>query len=610
MVRSRVTEGGFEEALRLLRVTSEVVGDHLILIDRDLRILYINHTAPGLTPEDVVGQPITSFVPPEYDSVLRACFENVARTRTRDFYETAYVDNEGNNLLFDTRVSPWIENGELEGFALVSSQVTQREALQVDMHRLFHLSQDLLAIGGMDGFFRYVNPAFERALGWSIDQITSSPWLDFVHPEDKAASRAAFDGLADGEPVFDFRNRYRHRDGGYRDLVWRISLGTNDTFYGVARDDSERTSLERQLERSQKMQVVGQLAGGIAHDFNNLLTAVLVNGNLAIRQLDDAHPAKHMVREMIAAAELSAALTKQLLTFSGRRKLDTQTLDLSELAKRMVGMLRRTIPENVSIEVVHGDEPVCTRADPGQIEQVLLNLCVNARDAMPKGGHLTIETASVTLRDEAHAMLVVRDDGVGMTPQQRERIFEPFFTTKRGGHGTGLGMAVVYGIVERHGGVIQVESIMGEGTTVRVYLPADREAEFSCPPEPTTADSAGRGVILVAEDEPMVRRVLEMVLGQAGYTVLVAEDGAEACEVFEARSAEIDLVLLDVIMPRLGGPDALRRMRTRRPVKALLASGYSSAALDGSDLADVPLIDKPFRADALLAMVREILDAT
>ena len=418
-----------------------------------------------------------------------------------------------------------------------------------------------------------------------------------------------------GEPVFDFRNRYRHRDGGYRDLVWRVSLGPKgDTFYGVARDDSERTSLERQLQRSQKMQAIGQLAGGIAHDFNNLLTAVLVNGNFALAKLDAAHPAKRMVREMVSAAELSAALTTQLLTFSGKRKLDAEVLDLGELAKRMVGMLRRTIPENVSIDVTSTDV-AHTRADAGQLEQVLLNLCVNARDAMPDGGQLGIETKRVVLEQHGwaspgpYAMLVVRDTGVGMSDEQRERIFEPFFTTKRGGHGTGLGMAVVYGIVERHGGIVEVESAIGAGTTVRVYLPADEEDAEPLPPKPAVTELHGEGTILIAEDEAMVRRVLELVLTHAGYTVIAVTDGEEACRVFEERGDEIDLVLLDVIMPKLGGPDALRRMRSQRPVKAVLASGYSSTALEAEDLTDVPVLDKPFQAEVLLALVHELIHA-
>ncbi len=381
---------------------------------------------------------------------------------------------------------------------------------------------------------------------------------------------------------------------------------------------------DEQVLQSQKLEALGRLAGGVAHDFNNLLTVILGYADLMSRYGADDH-AREVGREIQKAGERAAALTRQLLAFSRRQVMQPCVLDLNGLVRNLDTMLRRLIGEDVQLTTAPHASPLRVKADPGQLEQVLTNLVVNARDAMPKGGRLIVSTAEVpasidsTLLTAAtgFALLTVTDSGCGMEEHVLKRLFEPFFTTKEVGKGTGLGLAMVYGIVQQSGGRIEVESEPGRGSTFRIYLPLTREpAESAQPtaPRPSPAGAAGgTETVLLVEDEEAVRQLARRTLQARGYNVLEASDGVAALTVCQRHLPSIDLVVTDVVMPQLGGVDLVQRLRTVRPqLKVLYMSGYTDSTVirHGLEEAEANYLQKPFTPDHLTQKVRQLLDQT
>ena len=390
-----------------------------------------------------------------------------------------------------------------------------------------------------------------------------------------------------------------------------------------AKMEEARHALEEQLEQSRKMEAVGRLAGGVAHDFNNLLTAILGYSNLVLDDLEPGHPARADVEQMRRAGESAASLTQQLLAFSRKQILQPQVLDLNQVVTRADSLLQRLIGEH--IELVTALDPSVERvsADPGQLEQVILNLALNARDAMPEGGKLTIETGNVELDDAfvqqhggssagRHVMLAVSDTGVGMDAETQTRIFEPFFTTKRRGEGTGLGLATVYGIVTQSGGSIWVYSETGRGTTFKVYFPRASQADVRSLPALRTDGLEGTETILLAEDQPEVSAIACAVLERYGYRVLEASNGDQALQILRTHQGPIHLLLSDVVMPSMSGPELARLVQLKQPgIRVLYASGYTDDAIVRHGVLDpgVAFLQKPFTPTALLRKVREVLDA-
>jgi signal transduction histidine kinase/HAMP domain-containing protein/ActR/RegA family two-component response regulator len=380
---------------------------------------------------------------------------------------------------------------------------------------------------------------------------------------------------------------------------------------------------EAQLRQAQKMDAVGQLAGGIAHDFNNLLTVICGYSNFALNAMPPGDPARADIEEVLGAGQRAATLTRQLLAFSRRQVLAPQRLDLNAVVHASWQMLRRLIGENVEFSVVYGAHLGAVLADPGQLDQVILNLVVNARDAMPQGGKLTLETGNAELderyarehvgaRAGSYVRLKVTDTGVGMTPEVQARIFEPFFTTKEVGRGTGLGLSTVYGIIQQSGGHIEVTSVAGEGTTFTIYLARASAAEASASSNSASASvPRGTETILLVEDEPPVRNLARQILTGLGYKVLVASDGAEALEVQAGHDGPVHLLISDVVMPRLGGGELARRLLQRQPTLPIVFfSGYAADAnLDPIlSLGKPTIISKPFTAEELGRAAREALD--
>ena len=389
-------------------------------------------------------------------------------------------------------------------------------------------------------------------------------------------------------------------------------------------DITERKHLEQQLRQAQKMEAIGQLAGGIAHDFNNMLTVISGYSELVLATLPPGDPQRGNIEQIKQAGERAAALTRQLLAFSRRQVLEPKVLDLNAVATNMDKMLQRLIGENIALVTVLKPGLGRVKADPGQVEQVIMNLAVNARDAMPRGGKLTIETADVEL-DEAYArnhitvkpgpyvMLAVSDTGCGMDAQTQTRVFEPFFTTKEKGKGTGLGLSTVYGIVKQSGGYIWVYSEVGRGTTCKIYLPRVEEALGTSQPGAFPASVLrGSETVLLAEDEEVVRSLASRVLRENGYTVLEASNGEEALQLCAQQRGTIRLVMTDVVMTGMSGRELAERLHVAHPeMTVLFTSGYTDEAVVRHGILDtgVAFLQKPFTPDALLHKVREVLDA-
>jgi signal transduction histidine kinase/CheY-like chemotaxis protein len=384
------------------------------------------------------------------------------------------------------------------------------------------------------------------------------------------------------------------------------------------RADAERVALEDQLRRSEKMEAIGRLAGGIAHDFNNLLTSIKGLSSLALRELPPDHPIRPDLEEIEKAAQRAAGVTRQLLAFSRRQMLGLVPVDLNDVVSGIEKMLRRVINERIELHTTYGRGLSQVMADPSQLEQVVMNLVANARDALRDGGTIEIATRHQSVGDEPgpvppgdYAVLCVRDTGVGIAPDHMDKIFEPFFTTKPPGEGTGLGLATVYGIVTQGGGFVVVESSPGAGATFRVYLPFAHETARHEPEDPEPSSAAAFETVVVAEDDASVRRLVNRILGRAGYRVLQAENARQALDVVEENAGRVHLLLTDVAIPHAGGDELSELVRRRWPgVRVLYMSGYTDNPVVRREAEDPngAYLAKPFAPDVLLAKVRLVLD--
>jgi nitrogen-specific signal transduction histidine kinase/CheY-like chemotaxis protein len=400
----------------------------------------------------------------------------------------------------------------------------------------------------------------------------------------------------------------------------RDATGRLANYVGVFRNVTRERQIEEQFRQAQKMEAVGRLAGGVAHDFNNLLTIISGRCQLLLHRLGRDNPHSHELDLVLKTSHRAAALTRQLLAFSRKQVLSMQVLSLNTVVASIEKMLRPLIGEDIELVTILDPALGCVKADPGQIEQVIVNLAVNSRDAMPRGGRLTIETANVGptsglpagAAPGPHVMLAVSDSGAGMDPGTLSHIFEPFFTTKGVERGTGLGLSTVYGIVKQSGGEISVESEPGRGTQFRIYLPRVEERV-----EPAALATLGAGrrrgmeTILLVEDEPEVRRLIREFLEADGYTVLEAADGIDALRIVAEHTGPVPLIITDVVMPQIDGRNLVQRLRALRPdIRALYMSGYTDDAIlrYGVLTAEAAFLHKPFATEALLRQVRVLLD--
>ncbi len=505
----------------------------------------------------------------------------------------------------------------------VSKQATERLALLGDT---IDATSDGVYWLDEDGRCIYVNSAGCTMLGYSQEELMNLRIFD-VNPRTRGQRWIEIWQTLRKHKSFTYETVHCRKDGSQFPVeiaATHIKFGDKEYLNGFARDITERKSLEEQLRQSQKMEAIGILAGGVAHDFNNLLSVILNHTEFAMDGVPKTGPVADDLVEVMKASDRATALTRQLLAFSRKQVLQPQSLDLNDIAAGLEKMLRRILGEDIDYIQMLAPKLDLVRADPGQIEQVLMNLAVNARDAMPDGGKLTIETANVDLDGEyaanhvavspgRYVMIAVTDSGIGMDESTRTRIFEPFFTTKEKGRGTGLGLSTVYGIVKQSGGNLWVYSELGHGTTFKIYLPRELSTTTALLGRPTKAPKliAGTETVLVVEDEVVLRSVARRILGSAGYTVLLAANGHQALQTSAEHAGPIHLLLTDVVMPKMNGRVLSEQLLQTRPdLKVIYMSGYTDNVIVHHGVLDAGthFINKPIGAAELLRKIREILD--
>jgi two-component system cell cycle sensor histidine kinase/response regulator CckA len=511
-------------------------------------------------------------------------------------------------------------------------QLSERD----ELYRLIsENAEDLVAVIDADGRRLYNSPGYKRLFGYTDEELQGIPIADQVHPEDREhvlrARKEAFETGA----RFRIEYRFRRKDGDWRIIestggAVRNGQGKAEKIIAVSRDITDRKNAEEilrkreeQLRHAQKLEAVGRLSGGIAHDFNNLLGVMIGYSEDIESRVAPGDPLRKSAEEIRKAGQRAAALTQQLLAFSRQQVLQANVLALNQLVSDMGKMLERLIGAHIDLSTHLDPELGSIKADQSQIEQVIVNLVVNARDAMPEGGKLLIQTSSVHL-DEAqarslpflrpgpHALLTVADTGIGMDEETQRHIFEPFFTTKEPGKGTGLGLATVYGVVKQSGGVVGVHSEPGKGSTFKIYLPQVEEQMATAKDvPPATGISVGTETVLVVENEEPLLELTSNVLAMSGYKVLSARDGIEAIRIARSFEGAIHLLLTDVIMPKLNGPALARHVTVLHPgIRVLFMTGHTDP--DGTHLEDIPpdneCLQKPFHRENLIRKVRQTLD--
>ena len=641
-------EEEIKHALSLLNATLESTADGILVVDREGKIESFNRKFVQMwrIPESIIASQddnqALAFVLDQLKDP-ESFFVKVRELYNQPAAESFDLLEFKDGRVFERYSQPqWIGKesvGRVWSFRDVSEGKRAEEALRKSELRFQELFNDA-PVGyhevNLEGNVIQVNRTELKMLGYDFEEMLSQPIWKFLDEEDKVR-QAFLDKIGSiMPPGRAFERTYRRKDGTRLSVLSedRILMDSDGKVIGMRstiqditelkRTEEEMAALQEQLRHAQKMEAVGQLAGGIAHDFNNLLTVIKGYGQLSLLHLKEGDLLWGNIQEIEKAAERAVNLTRQLLAFSRRQILDLKVLDLNTLLKDLDRMLRRIIGEDIELVTLLIGDIGRVKIDPGQIEQVILNLAVNARDAMPSGGKLTIETANVVLDEEyAHThvgvipghyvRLSVSDTGFGMSPEVKGKVFEPFFTTKDKGKGTGLGLSTVYGIVNQSGGDIWLYSEPGHGTTFKIYLPRVEE-ELDTPHGRDETDSLPRGseTVLLVEDEPLVRDLAHRLLSQQGYNVIEAANGVQALRVAQEHAGEdIHLLLTDVVMPQMGGKELVNQLKILRPdVKVLYTSGYTDDAIVHHGVLEpgTNFLQKPFSPKTLSHKVREALD--
>jgi PAS domain S-box-containing protein len=587
--------------------------------------------------EDLIGQPVWDFIAAQDRDMAQAYAK--ARREGRpapNHFELHLLKRDGSVILLEVMASSIAWEGGQATLATVVDMTERKRAeqgLRTSEERFRQIAENIkeaFLVVELDGLRPlYLSRMWEEIWGRPLDEAYRTPaaWVQAIHPDDAAVVGDTRQAIEKGEPIS--RNfRVVRPDGTIRWVRARAFpvYNANRELYrvvGLVEDITDVRRTEEQLLQAQKMEAVGRLAGGVAHDFNNLLTAILGYSELVLQDLGPDHPSSIDIKEIRTAGQSAESLTRQLLAFSRRQILQPQNLDLNKVLARVDALLQRIIGEDIELTMKLTAPLGRVSADPGQIEQVVLNLAVNARDAMPHGGKLTIETANVVLDDDyvgrhagastgAHVMVAVTDNGTGMDAVTQQRLFEPFFTTKEPGRGTGLGLATVYGIVTQSRGSIWVYSEVGQGSTFKVYLPVTTEEV--APPvtiEMSPASLSGTETVLVVEDQIEARSVICETLRRRGYTVIEAINGPDAIVKGRQPETAIEVMLTDVVMPGMGGRRVAEVIRATRPhLRVVYMSGYTDSAIVDHGILEpgVTFVQKPFATDTLLRKIREVLD--
>ena len=634
-----------EEELRDARQFAEEILSSaalgVIVYGKDLRYVLWNRAMQrltGLSADRVIGRTMPEVFP---DLAKQGLWELVQKARSGESVASPdirfVVPKTGELRWVFSQFTPHRNaHGEIVGVIGTVEDVTERKRSEESTRESRAFLERAQEVGQIGSWVSGVGPQARlvwsaetsRIFGVEPDRFDGrlETFLSLIHPEDVEAVQEASRSALTSDHPYSIEHRILRPDGTVRwvyergDVV-RDPAGEPVRMVGIVQDITERRRLEEQFLQAQKMEAIGRLAGGVAHDFNNLLTAILGYADLLLSQIEEPHPMRGDLQEIRRAGERAAELTRQLLAFSRQQMLEPRVIDLNETVGNLENMLRRLIGEDV--ELVTRLEPRLglVRADPGQLEQVILNLAVNSRDAMPEGGTLTIQTATAVLRDALsigraavpagdYSVLEVRDTGSGMDPATHARIFEPFFTTKEKGKGTGLGLATAYGIVKQSGGYIFCESAAGSGTSFRIYLPRYSGAREVPPPSharPSRTAAGGDRTVLLVEDEDGVRKLSRRLLEADGFRVLEASGGEQALALVRSHPGPIHLLLTDVVMPGLKGPEVARRVSRIRPdIKVLYMSGYANVEVPDLGTGAL-LLQKPFTPEGLAAKIEEAL---
>jgi PAS domain S-box-containing protein len=615
--------------------------DCVITIDHEGNVIDFNPAAEhtfGYASKDVVGKRMADLIipismRPSHEHGFARYLTTGCSSMLGKRIEITAMRADGSEIPVELTITAI---GELPHptFTAFIRDLTERKRAEAELRQseeryrdLVENAHDIIYSHDLEGNYTSINRAGEQITGYTREESLALNISATVAPEDLSKTREMLRRKIAGEKVTAYEMEIIAKDGHRVAVEANTKLVYQDGVpvgvQGIARDVTERKQLEEQLRQSQKMEAIGQLAGGVAHDFNNLLTAINGYSSLALQRLEDDHPIKPYIEEVKKAGDRATNLTRQLLAFGRKQILQPLAINLNGVVSDMNKMLRRLIGEDIVLTAKLDAGVGRVMADPGQVEQVLVNLIVNARDAMPRGGNLTIETKNVELDEEygsrhvgvapgKYVLLAVSDTGEGMSEEVRTRVFEPFFTTKEKGKGTGLGLSTVYGIVKQSGGNVWIYSELGRGTTFKVYLPqVESEPRELGEQVVEVAPRGGSETILLVEDEAVVRGLARRILEQAGYSVVEASRGDEALRFCAEHAAEVDLLLTDVVMPEMSGKELADRLKSQYPeLKMVFMSGYTDESIVHHGVLDssVEFIQKPFTPAALVRKVRDVLD--
>jgi PAS domain S-box-containing protein len=636
LARRKEAEEELRKSEQFLNNIIENSPDMIFVKDaRELRFIRFNKAGEellGYSREELVGKnDYDVFAPHEAEFFTGKDREVISNGRLVDIpEETIRTKGKGTRVLHTKKIPIPDEAGNPKYLLGISEDITEHKKAEETLVKLslaVEQSPAAIMITDTNGNIEFVNPKFVQITGYSPEEVMGrNPRIlksGETPPEEYRKLWASITSGMEWHGVF----HNRKKDG---ELFWEAATispirnrnGVTTNFIAIKEDINERKNLEEQLRQSQKMEAIGLLAGGLAHDFNNILTAIIGFSSLIRMKLARDDPLQVNVGHVLAAADRAANLTQSLLTFSRKQVMAAKTVDLNEIVLHVEKFLKRIIGEDVELRIVPLAEDLWVFVDIGQIEQVLMNLATNARDAMPGGGALVIETTSMEMDDAyvkaygygkagSYALVTMTDNGRGMDQETKKRIFEPFFTTKEIGKGTGLGLSVVYGIVKQHKGFINAYSEPGLGTTFSIYLPLVKKVEIVEERGVTLPPKGGTETILLAEDDEVVRTLAVNILEEAGYTVVVAENGDEAVTRFSDHRDEIQLLLFDLIMPKKNGKEAWEEIRKLCPaIRAIFLSGYTADILGQKGLLEqgMDVINKPFSPHDILRRIRAVLD--